>query len=291
MLNLASKNSPDFFIVGAPRSGTTSLHEYFKKIPEIFMCPKECGYFSKYCIGRVETLQEYQKLFQNSTNKQLIGDITAIYLRDPETPKLIHDVNPDAKIIILLRDPIERAFSHYLMFIKNEYETESFSKQIKDYFDNKIKTGRFHDYVIMPSFYSDSISKYVEIFGMKNVRIFLYEDFAKNTQKIVSEILEFLEIKIKLPENVGNIYNEYAKPLGETSKSIISNQTIKTLAKKFLTKSRRVSLTRSVLTKKGEKPTIDTNDEKILHDLFIDDVKKLQGILKKKINWSHFSEV
>lgn len=288
---MTSKNSPDFFIVGAPRSGTTSLHEYFKKIPEIFMCPKECGYFSKYCIGRVETLQEYQKLFQNSTNKQLIGDATAIYLRDPETPKLIHDANPNAKIIILLRDPIERAYSHYLMFIKNEYETKSFSKQIRDYSNNGIKTGMFHDYIIMPSLYSNSVLKYVEIFGIKNVGVFLYEDFAKNTQKIVSEILEFLEIKTKLPENVGNIYNEYAKPLGETSKSIISNQTIKTLAKRFLTKSTRVSLTRSVLTKKGEKPTINIDDEKILHDLFIDDVKKLQKILKKKINWNHFPEV
>ena len=105
---------PDFFIVGAPRSGTTSLHEYLNKIPEIFMCTKESGYFSKFSIGRVTTEQEYKNLYSNSENNQLIGESTAIYLRDPETPDLIYKANPKAKIIILLRDPIERAHSHYL---------------------------------------------------------------------------------------------------------------------------------------------------------------------------------
>ena len=97
---------------------------------------KESGYFSKFSIGRVTTEQEYKNLYSNSENNQLIGESTAIYLRDPETPDLIYKANPKAKIIILLRDPIERAHSHYLKYIRNGYETEPFSRKIAVYKKN-----------------------------------------------------------------------------------------------------------------------------------------------------------
>ena len=81
------KTYPDFFIVGAPRCGTTSLHEYLNKISDVFMCTKECGFFSKYSNGRIESYDEYHALFSNAQSNQLIGESTAIYLRDPDTAK------------------------------------------------------------------------------------------------------------------------------------------------------------------------------------------------------------
>ncbi len=284
-----NKKWPDFFIVGAPRSGTTSLYEYFKKIPQIFMLPKECGYFSKFSIGRIESVQAYRRLFENVNENQLVGDATAIYLRDPETPKLIYESNPNAKIIILLRDPIERAFSHYLMFVKNGYETEPFSTQLQNYFNKKLTSERFHNYVIMPSFYYDSVSRYVEIFGANNVKICLYEEFAKNTSEVVKDMLDFLDIETELPKNVGRVYNKYAKPLGKTRQSLVFNPIIKNLAQKLLNKSARVSLTNSISINK--KPTLSNNDKKILHNLFFNDVKKLRYFLRKEIHWNHFSEI
>jgi hypothetical protein len=285
MVSKMKREWPDFFIIGAPRSGTTSLHEYLNQISEIFMCTKESGYFSKFSIGRVKTEREYKSLYNNSKNNQLIGDATPDYLRDPETPSLIYKANPKAKIIILLRDPIERTHSHYLKHIRNGYETKPFSKRFAEYKDDT--RGSFHDYIIMPSFYFDSVSKYINVFGDEQIKICIYEEFAKNTKKIVREILDFLQIDSDLPSNINKKYNEFAHPPQRSEQLLTSNYFSLHIAKRFLPKSTRSSI-KNLLSDKNSKPELEENDIIKLHKLFDDDVTKLQNLLKRKLNWKHF---
>jgi len=281
---------PDFFIVGAPRTGTTSLQNYFEEIPEIFMCPKESGYFSQLSPGPEISEENYFNSFKLASENQIIGDATAIYLRDLETPKLIYDANPNSKIIILLRDPVERAFSHYLMYLRDGYESESFSKKLEDYISEKPVTGNFYNYIIMPSYYHESVSRYLNMFGENNVKICIYEEFSANTPKIVEEILEFLGVTSLMPKNIDKKYNEYGKPLGETSRSIVENNTIKNIAKRFLPKSKRTTLQKTVFNQKGQKPVLNEHDLKILQNLFEDDVIKIKKLLNKNLNWLHFPD-
>tara|TARA_B110000014_G_scaffold264021_1_gene262926 strand:+ start:1604 stop:2452 length:849 start_codon:yes stop_codon:yes gene_type:complete len=277
---------PDFFIVGAPRSGTTSLHEYLNQLSEVFMCVKECGFFSEFSNGRVESYDEYAALFSGASSNQLIGESTAIYLRDPDTPKKIHDANPNAKIIIMLRDPIERAFSHYLMYIKNGYETLSFSKKLENYLESKTKEN-FHNYIIMPSFYFDSISGYVDMFGREKIKIIIYEEFAKNTEKSVSEILDFLNINTELPTNLTKKYNDFSHPLGKSQNFIISNKLSRNLGRRLLPKSTRISI-KNIISNKNEKPTLQKNDLLKLQELFSQDVSSLKSFLERKLPWKNF---
>ena len=116
---------PNFFIVGAPKAGTTSLYEYLKNISEIYFPKiKEPHYFSQIAVPEnhyippVRDKKEYLKLYEN-VNSTILGDASVYYLSDPETPTLIHNVSPNARIIISLRDPIERVYSHHLMQISN----------------------------------------------------------------------------------------------------------------------------------------------------------------------------
>ena len=285
-MNIIEKIHPDFFIVGAPRSGTTSLHEYLNEIPEIFMCPKESGYFSKFSIGRLESEEEYKNSFVDATPNQLIGESTAIYLRDPETPDKIHQANHNAKIIIMLRDPIERAYSHYLMYIRNGYETRSFSKKLELYDKNK-SDGRFHDYIIMPSYYFDSVSKYINVFGREQVKICIYEEFADKTQKIVSEILDFLCIDSSLPKNITEKYNDFAHPPGKSEKFIMTNYISQNIGRRLLPKSTRLSI-KNFLSDKNSKPKLEENDILKLYEFFVDDVTKIQDLLQRKLHWKHF---
>ena len=285
-MNVIEKIHPDFFIVGAPRSGTTSLHEYLNEIPEIFMCPKESGYFSKFSIGRITSEEEYKNSFADATPNQLIGESTAIYLRDPETPDKIHQANHNAKIIIMLRDPIERAYSHYLMYVHNGYETQSFSKKLELYDKNK-SDGRFHDYIIMPSYYFDSVSKYIDVFGREQVKICIYEEFADKTQKIVSEILDFLCIDSSLPKNITEKYNDFAHPPGKSQKFIMTNYISQNIGRRLLPKSTRLSI-KNFLSDKNSKPKLEENDILKLCEFFVDDVTKIQDLLQQKLHWQHF---
>ena len=108
----------------------------------------------------------------------------------------------------MLRDPIERAYSHYLMYIRNGYETQSFSKKLGAY-DKSKPREKFHDYIIMPSYYFDSISKYIKLFGRNQIKICIYEEFVSNTEKIVAETLDFLGIDSSLPKNISKKYNDF----------------------------------------------------------------------------------
>ena len=100
---------PNFFIIGVDRGGTTSLYEYLKNIPEIFMStPKEPWYFSPVvrsvtpqAIGKCNSEKSYLNLFKNVKNETVIGEASAVYWRDPESAKLIHEKIPNAKIIIV----------------------------------------------------------------------------------------------------------------------------------------------------------------------------------------------
>ena len=115
---------PNFFIVGAPRSGTTFLYHYLNQISGIFMCPvKEPNYFAasinpkRKLIKPIRSKEKYLKLFENVENETAIGEASPTYLWDPQAPKLIHEKIPNAKFIFILRNPIERAFSHYLFLL------------------------------------------------------------------------------------------------------------------------------------------------------------------------------
>ena len=126
---------PNLFIVGAPKAGTTSLHEYFeKKIPGIFMSDvKEPYYFCKtlipidHYITPIRDKKKYLELFEKSKTEKIIGESSVWYLSDPDASSLIYQKVPNAKIIIMLRDPVERAFSHYLMLEgRKKFESLSF---------------------------------------------------------------------------------------------------------------------------------------------------------------------
>jgi hypothetical protein len=135
---------PNFFVVGGQRAGTTSLYEYLRRIPEVYMSAvKEPYYFapnfpSNPYIRRIAARDEYLSLFRNTRGERLIGEASPLYLWDVESPVLIHKVVPDARIIMILRDPIERAFSSYLLSVQWGYETRPFlDALVVDYNNSK----------------------------------------------------------------------------------------------------------------------------------------------------------
>ena len=116
---------PNFIIVGAPKAGTTSLYHYLSEHPQVFMSdPKEVNFFSKeeieaqglyYQDFKAKDLNSYEKLFNEGIGKKAVGEGSVSYLFYPDTPAKIKASIPEVKIIILLRNPVERGYSHYLM--------------------------------------------------------------------------------------------------------------------------------------------------------------------------------
>jgi len=233
---------PNFFIVGTDKAGTFSLYDYLKSIPEICMSKsKEPRYFAPLTCKRLGMLRikekkEYLEQFADKKNPVAIGEATPSYLRDIETPMLIHDQIPHAKIIISLRDPIERLFSWHLMNQRKELAKKNFHQVLNYSLQNNYEDLE-EKFELKSSLYTDDVKRYLDLFGKNQVKIIIFEEWTKNIKQTVKEILNFLKIGYKINEDFDDdAQNKYYnfKPKGKFSQKIVNNESTFQIANSFL---------------------------------------------------------
>jgi len=292
---------PNFFIVGAPKAGTTSLYEYLKNIPDIYMSPKkEPQYFSikampdKKPFKPIRNKEKYLDLFKNATNEVIFGEASTLYLSDPEASTLIRKACHTARILISLRDPVERLFSHYLMNVSRNWIKSSFKNQIHKEMNNKADFTKPH-IRLSASLYSKDVQRYLDTFGKEHVKILIFEEFIKNPKVILEDILKFLGVKniINNFEDV-KVHNPYFKieSSGEISKQILQSNIISKISVKILPSFGRRFFRKKILTRKNtKKPVMKEADRQYLIDFYKSDVKKLEVLIGRKFPWKNFYEV
>ena len=293
---------PNLFIVGAQKAGTSSIHEYLNQHPQIFMSPlKEPGFFhgsvSKYTEPYVIRNEEiYLNQFKKANNEIFVGESTS-YLQDPNSPKLIAEKITDCKIIIVLRNPIDRVFSHYFHHVRSGIEKRSFSEMIREdsFVDYELnckynEKNRNIPNIIQRGFYSDQISRYCDKFGENNVKIFIYEEFNKNYRKLIKDLLKFLGLNLNFDFNEIT-YNTFQVPKGGLEKSILDNKMVRVLSNKIFSSKTRLNLAKKFFYEKNSrKPQMLPDDRIFLQDLYQKDILKTQKYLGIQLPWlSNFS--
>ncbi|MEO8860027.1 MAG: sulfotransferase [Ginsengibacter sp.] len=194
---------PDFFIVGAPKSGTTALNNYLSQHPDVFMAKKELHRFgSDLKMKIIPSEEEYLQSFQYAGEGKLIGEASVWYLFSKTAAAEIKSFSPAAKIIIMLRNPAEMLPSLHSQNLYNGNEdTKNFKKALDLDVERKIGKSlpESIDFFALPSYfdsalYFEQVKRYLDIFGKANVQIILYDDFIKNTQQIFLDTLKFLNL-------------------------------------------------------------------------------------------------
>jgi len=286
---------PNFFIVGAPKAGTTSLYEYLRNVPDIYMSPiKEPNYFSintvteNFLTKPIRDKKQYLKLFEKVTNEKIIGESSPEYLADQDAPSLIHQISPHAHILISIRDPVERAYSHYLMLINFDQTKSSFKLQIDQELEKKIDKNR-PNLRLDAGMYSESVKRYLEVFGSNQVKVIIFEEFIKNTKTTIEEILHFLDLNCSIENFDDKIHNPSQGPRGSVAKYILTSKTSSKIAKKILPSSTRKIIREKILVAKKPKPKMDTLDRDTLVKFYEEDVKNLETLLGRKLPWKNFS--
>jgi hypothetical protein len=197
---------PNFFIVGAPKCGTTALSEYLREHPNIYMCnPKEPHFFDydfeQYRV--VKTLDEYLSLFDASTSEHIaIGDASACYLYSSIALKEIYKFDPQAKIIVMLRNPIDLAYSyHSQLFYASDENEPDFEKAwglqgIRK--EGKKIPSRCRDSALLQyaavARLGEQIERLLTVFPREQIEIILFDEFTKSTKQVYERILNFLEV-------------------------------------------------------------------------------------------------
>jgi len=285
---------PNFFIVGTAKAGTTSLYEYLKEVPGIYMSPvKEPNYFSVNTtpsnleISPYQDKTKYQDLFRKVKNEKIIGEASPTYLADPDSPKLIHKVSPNAKILISLRDPVERIFSFYLMLVRLGATKLSFHEVIELSLKTE-KEGEAPKLLLARGLYFENVKRYIDTFGSDQVKIIIFEEFIKNPRAAVNEILKFLGINYKFEAFDSTVYNPFTIVRGSIAQYFMKNKKIRKISEKFIPKSGRRVLRETLLQKKQSKPKMEGKDIETLRNLYKNDVKKIKDLLGNNIKWKNF---
>ena len=209
-------NLPNLLIVGAAKSGTTSLHNYLKQHPEIFMSNhKEPHFLINKEIGEnripkgVKKLNEYSSLFDGSDTFKYRGESSAMYLQFPNIAikNIKKYLEKNIKIIIMLRNPIDRAFSGYQHVKRFNVDEELTFAQALDvcedrYFKQTSLTPATR-YIHIGMYY-DFVKKFMHSFSGQ-VHVIIYDDFITDTQNELSKVFSFLKVK-KIDVNITEKY-------------------------------------------------------------------------------------
>jgi len=288
-------NYPNFFIVGAAKSGTSALANFISQHPEVFMSPVKEPYFF---VGNPEiSSKEYLKLFNKASGFLVIGEASTGYLYDKDSPELIRSTCRDAKIIIILRNPIDMAFSLWRYMTNNGNENESFIDSIcmqderhSELFINKC-AGRFENYLYLErAKYYQQVRRYYDCFGYDNVKVLIYERVFLNVEEACRDIFRFLDIQdsfipmIKFVNKGGGVRYNWLKKMRNRKYPFLRYSLPISLRKKIREVVRDINVDRK---KVGAELRIE--ERKMLCSLLKEDVEKLKVLLSDNLTeWVDF---
>ena len=275
------------FIVGAPKAGTTSLHYYLNEHPEILMSSlKEPDFFSHQDIleqglyyenSKINTIQKYHNLFNESHEAKIFGDSSVSYLFYPEVSKRIKEYNSKAKIVIMLRNPTDRAFSHYLM----DFRLGLVSERFEDVFHKK-QGLKFQQYFLLGNYYSQ-VKRYINEFSKENIHLIWYSDFKKDAEKEIKKLFKFIDVNSDYKVNFKTVYNRSFVPKNNIIRIIYSVVWFRKLILFFIS-PKIVRFFKSILFIKENKPRITAKTRRILAEYYKDDISKLEKLLSTNLS-------
>lgn len=195
---------PTFIIIGAAKSGTTSVFDCLGQHPDVYVPPcKEPQYFSRAKYPDLaRTDEEYAALFDGQTSEKAIGEASTSYLCDQQAPDRIKTLIPDVRLIALLRNPVKRAYALWWHMVQLGFEDLSFEDALAaerdrmESDDFRRTAGNYHGfyYYTHTGLYSRQVQAYFDLFGRDQVRIFIFEEVVKDMAGLCRELFEFIGV-------------------------------------------------------------------------------------------------
>ncbi|MDC1505116.1 sulfotransferase domain-containing protein [Winogradskyella sp.] len=284
----------NFYCVGAQKAGTTTLHDILNQHPDIFLPKTKEAHFFDEDEKFEKGLEWYENTFFNeSSNEKILGSCNPEYMYFEEVPKRIFEsFGGDVKLIFILRNPADRAYSHYLMSKRRCIEELSFTVALKqeksrinkDYFN---KTNFSY---ASRGFYSEQIKRYLNYFPKENMMFIRFEDdFIKNKNKTINEIISFLDLEqidldVDLKSNVARssrfLFIQkfiYKQNIIKSFFSIFVSQKMKNKIRSWIYK---------LVMKPEKKNKLSFELKNSLMQQYKEDIKELEGLTGKNFsNW------
>ena len=269
----------DFIGIGAQRAASTWIFKCLSEHPEICGSqPKETHFFTSF---NKNSFTWYQSRFAHCREK-IKGEYSALYLSDPAAPKKIKEKFPNIKLIVCLRGPITRAFSHYNFKLSNKVPLSSFSQALKKY-PEILERGLYYKY----------LQNYLKYFSQDEILILIYEDIKKDPKNFIKNVYKFLRVDENfLPRGLEAKINSQEARASKTNKKI-NKYYHKLKNKKYgriiITGLKQIGINKFFIDKtfkKRKKDSAITEEEKNkLINFYQADIKKLEKLIKRDLSF------
>ena len=285
---------PNFFIVGGSKCGTTNISYYLDLHQDVFISElNEPYYFCKWDMSNeirksmITDEKKYLKLFESAKTQKMIGEATPSYLHSPNSARMIKERFPESKIIISVRNPIERAYSGYLSNELRVNNNQTFRAMIDEH-KKLIDEQKFFIYNILePGFYSKHIRRFQDKFGKEKIKIIIFEEYIKKTEETIESILDFLGLDNRI-DFVEQPKMGYRKPKNRFGKIAFENNFVRKMATTLIPTVTRQKIGEKFLLEETKKPPMQDDDRQFLKNLYEQDVRDLTSLLDKELPWDNF---
>jgi hypothetical protein len=311
-------------VIGVVKGGTTSLYNYLSQHPQVFLPSiKETNHFAKADIdpknfdstyardvdidldkylnsGSTETIhiahvndpEHYQALFERVKDEKAIGEISNSYMICPSAAAAIHEYNRNAKIVVILRNPIYRAWSQFLMNLREaKVSVSDFIQEVRGDHDRQIKGwGVNHQYLELGN-YARQLKQYIDLFGRENVLVLIHDDYRKDPEHTLNKLSGFLGIDTNFTFDFSERSNTSSLPKFAGLNKFLVRTGLFHFLKNSVSRSTRQKVKNLFYSNKSM-PELQRSERDWLVECYREEVKELSELLQKDMSakWIEFKE-
>lgn len=300
---------PNFLMIGAAKSGTSSIEQYLAEHPQIYISsglemnffafegeqlnfqgPKDSDYLTKITITNLE---EYKTRFKDVSDEIAIGEKSTWYLYSPKAIKRIQHYIPEVKLIAILRNPVDRAYSSFLHLVRDYREPLLDFEKALEAEEKRIRENwEYLWYYKKAGFYGEQLQRYFERFSPKQIYIGLYEDLKQNPAQLIQDIFRFLEVDENFTPNLSKKYNVSSGsqsvsrvPKNKTWHKFLSQSNpIKSILKPLIPSSLRNSVREDLKQRNLGQPSFKPEIRRQLIEIYRQDIIKLEGLIQRDLS-------
>jgi hypothetical protein len=270
-------------VIGAAKAGTSSIHEYLSEHPQVFMPPVKPNYFGFDGEGSlgdfaIQTFEDYAALYEGAEGADAlaIGDVSENCLNSLGAAERIAERLPDARLIAVLRNPVDRAFSGYLMQLRNgrvqAEATEAF---------------RNDAVFVQGGFYFERLKRFYDRFPREQIQVHLFDDFSANTLGVMQDMFEFVGVDRSFRPAVEVRHNVGYAPRSKALSAFTQRRDVRRAAKRFIPTAARPLARRVLKFNAAPAPSVPPTLRAEMEQLYRDDILRVQELVQRDLtHWT-----
>ncbi|MGH2994751.1 MAG: sulfotransferase family protein [Gaiellaceae bacterium] len=284
----AERLLPDFLVIGAYKSGTTALHAALRRHPQVFVPERKGPSFFAFDgapatdrplpPGTVRRLEDYERLFEGANEKLVAGEVSPEYLANPWSCGRISERVPEAKLVAILRNPVERAYSDFLMYVRDGLEHAGFGQALDEQVERR-RAGSATGYYVETGFYGHQLRPYFDAFPRDRIHVILFEDFAADPKGELGRLFAFLGVDPALARPSERAVNVSGVPRNAAVGAVI--RAGRRLAPVLPAAVRGPA--KAVLARGLDRPSLLPDERRRLVEAYREDVAELERLLGRSL--------